>query len=765
MVKWNEVKNDPNAIKCLDHGFIVLKDFMGNDDTIVESARVSYGSGTKRVSENRGLIRYLMRHHHWTPFEMVEFRFLVKMPIFVARQFVRHRSACLTGDNLLWFDLPNAISKNKRHRYNVKIEDFYNKWYNGADAIPLKKHKDTYINKIDPSRYYTVAELSGLINRRKETIRNYIRKHLIKSNRDKNSLITILGSDYIEWAKKTNTININIKDRLQNMLLRSCNEQTNEIYQTNIVDIWKNGIKPVFEVELENGYKIKMTKDHLCFTNKGWHTLENAIGLNIDSYSYRVKNWLKNDILFAVNGIPCYQDYNWLNEQKTLALTQQQIGDIAGVSGATIKSWMRKHNIKYTKEEIGKISSRNLIGKSHPRKKTGKLTGIALENVKKSRSGPKSNFWKGGISKNLKRNTEYNNWLYSIKPIILEKYNFSCAITKEKQNLELHHIVPVWMDDNKIMDENNLIPLTRKIHRKLHSKNLEEKFIEWVNNKNDLTQFFVVNNIKLDLSSDKKKNFKRTKKQTKLVTSYSGVKNVRYVGNEMTYDLEVSGPYHNFISNGFVVHNSINEYSGRYSVMSDEFYVPDLHNILPQSKQNNQGRGGNISFEDQHAAQLLIQQCNERSYSKYQILLGECEKGYNVINGSDKRQFTMDFDGIAREIARGVLNVNNYTEWYWKCDLRNIFNFINLRADSHAQYEIQVYAKAMAELIKKHIPLAYEAFEDYILNAENFSRQEMSVIMNLIGSITEDDIQLMCENEKLSAREIKELKLKLLKRL
>lgn len=218
-----------------------------------------------------------------------------------------------------------------------------------------------------------------------------------------------------------------------------------------------------------------------------------------------------------------------------------------------------------------------------------------------------------------------------------------------------------------------------------------------------------------------------------------------------------------FVARQWIRHRSanVNEYSGRYSIMPNEFYVPELHNILPQSKQNNQGRGGEIEFEDQHAAQLLIQQCNERSFSKYQILLGECEKEYAVINGSDKRTFTPEFDGIAREIARGVINVNNYTEWYWKCDLRNIFNFIRLRADSHAQYEIRVYANAMANLIKKQVPLAFEAFEDYIQHSKSFSQQEMNVIYNLLGQLSDSDVEISAQLEKLSVREIKELKEKL----
>ena len=87
------MKIPEDAIQCLDRGFVRLVDSMGGDDAIVQAARVSYGKGTSKVSQDRGLIRYLMRHRHTTPFEMVEFKYHCKMPIFVARQWVRHRTA------------------------------------------------------------------------------------------------------------------------------------------------------------------------------------------------------------------------------------------------------------------------------------------------------------------------------------------------------------------------------------------------------------------------------------------------------------------------------------------------------------------------------------------------------------------------------------------------------------------------------------------------------------------------------------------------
>src|SRR5690349_5647476 len=110
-------------IPVLDHGFVRVIDYMGDDGSIVQAARVSYGRGTRRVSEDAGLIRYLMRHRHSTPFEMCEIKYHVKLPIFVARQWIRHRTACLAGESLLYFDMPGGRADGGRfRRHNVAVE-------------------------------------------------------------------------------------------------------------------------------------------------------------------------------------------------------------------------------------------------------------------------------------------------------------------------------------------------------------------------------------------------------------------------------------------------------------------------------------------------------------------------------------------------------------------------------------------------------------------------------------------------------------------
>jgi thymidylate synthase (FAD) len=149
-----------------------------------------------------------------------------------------------------------------------------------------------------------------------------------------------------------------------------------------------------------------------------------------------------------------------------------------------------------------------------------------------------------------------------------------------------------------------------------------------------------------------------------------------------------------FVARQWIRHRTanVNEYSGRYSVMKDEFYIPDAENLRQQSKTNKQGGEQIMSADDAQAyIDILAEQC-DKAYATY---LDQIEKG------------------VAREQSRMILPVNNYTEWYWKIDLHNLFHFLGLRCDTHAQWEIRVFAEAMLKLITPIVPVAVEAWNDY----------------------------------------------------
>ena len=176
-----------------------------------------------------------------------------------------------------------------------------------------------------------------------------------------------------------------------------------------------------------------------------------------------------------------------------------------------------------------------------------------------------------------------------------------------------------------------------------------------------------------------------------------------------------------FVARQWVRHRTanINEYSLRYSEARDEFYIPDEEHILFQSKLNKQGRSGEVPADLKKKVQDYFRDISDKSYSIY-----------SELNDA----------GIARELARAVLPVNLYTEWYWKNDLHNILHFLSLRLDPHAQYEIRIYAEAMAEIVKKIAPFAYEAFKDYVVGGMRFSSIEQARLTEKLPDGVIDDL-------------------------
>ena len=407
----------------LDHGFVSLVDSMGNDAAIAQAARCSYGAGTKKISDDRNLIRYLVRKNHTSPLEQVEIKLHCKMPIFVARQWVRHRTACLAGD------VPVSFGAEKH--YTCTMKELYNEWKMGK--------------------------------------------------------------------------------QIQHMLIKTVNEKTGEVYNSRIKNIWSSGVKPVHKIKFSDNSLLKATMDHRCLTTKGWMTLKEALESKADFY-----------------GI----------EEKDQVLIR--------------------------------------------------------------------------------------------KPI--------------------------------------------------------------------------------------------------------EITSIKYTGEEETFDLEVEGPFHNFIAGGVVVHNSLNEMSGRYSIMPLQFYTPEHSNIKAQSKTNKQGREEDIDEQDINQYILNLNNCRNQSSEAY------------------KQAIKSD---IARELARIDLPLSTYTEWYWKMDLHNLMHFLNLRCDGHAQWEIRQYADIIGGIVKMVTPIAFEAWEDYKFYAQVFTRLDCILLQKTLTqgkSPTKEDAL----NIGMSAREWQE---------
>ncbi len=200
-----------------------------------------------------------------------------------------------------------------------------------------------------------------------------------------------------------------------------------------------------------------------------------------------------------------------------------------------------------------------------------------------------------------------------------------------------------------------------------------------------------------------------------------------------------------FIARQWIRHRTanVNEYSARYSILDKEFYLPKIENLAAQSQSNRQGRGDVLQGVQAKKVLDLLKNDAEQTYNNYEMMLNERYDG-SVI---DEKEI-----GLARELARMNLTLNTYTQWYWKTDLLNLMNFLRLRADHHAQYEIRTYADAMLDTLKKWVPITYEAFMDYRVGGTEVSAKGKIILQKLIKG---EDVDL--DQSGLSKREWNEL--------
>lgn len=223
-----------------------------------------------------------------------------------------------------------------------------------------------------------------------------------------------------------------------------------------------------------------------------------------------------------------------------------------------------------------------------------------------------------------------------------------------------------------------------------------------------------------------------------------------------------------FVARQWIRHRtaSINEMSGRYSIMPDEFFVPHASDISPQSKANKQGRDGELPETVRLNMANTIRQSGEMAFQVYQELHSgwpwfDADGNEYVIPQVDEpipdRKLHDEGHGMARELARTLLPLGTYTEFYWKIDLHNLFHFLRLRLDSHAQKEIRVFADLIRGLVQEWVPVAYEAFVDYRLEAETFSRMEVAALREIVASLDPVLTEVLLKGSKhldgISARE------------
>ena len=200
-----------------------------------------------------------------------------------------------------------------------------------------------------------------------------------------------------------------------------------------------------------------------------------------------------------------------------------------------------------------------------------------------------------------------------------------------------------------------------------------------------------------------------------------------------------------FVARQWIRHRTanVNEYSARYSVLDREFYVPEEVHLAAQSSSNRQGRGNILGGTEAKRVLDILREDAQMTYDHYIEMLNESEEG-NIIDVSK--------EGLARELARMNLTLSTYTQWYWKTDLHNLLNFLSLRADTHAQYEIRVYADAMMETLRRWCPITFQSFSDHRVEGVTLSGKAIKVVKKLISGV-----HINQEESGMSKREWREL--------
>lgn len=702
--------------KILDHGFIGLVDWMGDDQDIVDAARVSYGRGTKKVSTNRGLIRYLLRHKHTSPTEMAQLKFHVKLPIFVARQWIRHRTGCLAGDTQLDF-----VTQDLK-RYPVTMKKFHDLWHEKAMRPARGKIKPSYSERLKNGRAYTVVELANLVERRPEDIRQLINRGSLSAEKREQNRITdpvyfITKKQWQEWAETNFEVpQVVSRERLQRMRLRFYNEETDQIELTSVRDIWSSGIKSVYRISTEHA-SLRLTMDHFCLTDRGWLPLRDFVNPETGMASAKIA---RNRPVVLGNDHVEYQivDEKWVDVPKTDGF--------------------------YQISDYGRLRSR----------KSGEWKDMTLSPTNT-----------GYVCLNIQYPDGQRTRL--VHHLVLEAFGYP----RESVLNECRHL-------NGNPSDNRL------------------KNLKWGSPKEN--------------GEDRINHMMTTKNRV----TYDEITQVEYEGEEEVYDLEVETPFHNFIANGFVVHNSFNEYSARYSVLDQEMYIPAREDAKPQSSTNKQGRDlSEITENEYNAVVSVMENAFAEAFVAYKYLLGPEKVQQNgeeftvmppmpeniqnrafvwkeaAINALLKVQedtfertgerieiddamidakikeyyeanklavFDENYAGLARELARIVIPVAVYTQWYWSVNLHNLMHFIRLRSDEHAQKEIRVYSDKIREILEPLFPLTMEAFDEYVMGAKTFSKTEMKMLRELVSGRISSEVLGLLKQDGMTKREIEE---------
>lgn len=692
------------AVRIGEHGIVWLQRVYGNEKDIVAAARVSYQKGTTRVQTDEGLVDYLLRHLHTSPSEMAEVRLMLRMPQSIAVHLLRHRTACLSGDTKLWFDEPFGLGRGGRKRRAMSIAEFYKKWHFGAPHVAKTREIHLSTQGVDPDRLYTVPELAKASGLKLGNVYVAVKKAKLAkatlfSKMAQREVPAVLGSDWVSHRERpTEEIPVDLRPRLEKMSLRSCNEETGEIYATHVTDIWETGVKPVFRVTLEGGNTVKMTEDHRCLTDAGWMTLAEAVSPKLNPET-GVTSWRPGP-LFAANGQPVHRSAEWLKTKRAQGLSVSQIADEAGMSYHTIRKELKAKGLQFTPKERAALSSATQRGTKRQGLRWNSNSG------KNAKRGPENHFWRGGVSTDRE---SVGAWTTSNAKKVHEANNFQCVNCGSGGKLHAHHVVPVFKSRELAQELSNLTTMCVGCHTRLHALGLEQE-LETRLKSNTPKPFNL-----FDLGLVSERQLPKSQRSQKLARTFKKVVAVEYAGEEMTYDLSVRGPFHNFVADGFVVHNSVNAESARYSILSEDYWLPELSgkgSLRAPSGTNKQAGEVPLEAELNDELRAKMDEANKAAFKTYNELLAA---------------------NVCREQARMVLPNATFTRLIFKQDLNNLIKMLKLRDDDHAQYETQAYAKAIKDLVRPHFPNLFASAEEHVWGAVNVPKSGFRALTHIVN--------------------------------
>lgn len=527
------------------------------------------------------------------------------------------------------------------------------------------------------------------------------------------------------------------KARLKKMNLRVLNEETKIFELGHVQDVMHSGVQPVYRITLDDGKTLDCTTQHRLLTSEGWQTMEDAVGLvtnlrhevlartkscevlcngvelqgieRLDAL-YTQKSWLSEQIscgltarqiaqqcdsqpevirywakhfqlelnsgykpgLKTVVGNGCYRDRHWLESQLAKGLHADEMAQYAGCSVEAIKKWVYKYGLKLNKRSPGTPTPWNKGQKGYTLQLSEESRQQRRENAKRyTLRGEASNFWKGGT---VSERGLIAAWTRQIAPQVHQKFDYICQQCGVRGGeLHAHHLVPVFADESLAYEFDNLISVCKRCHEDIHSHHCEAEFAQSYKPIVEPHQW----------------NTKPKPKGRRLKAHAVKVVNVEYLGLQDTYDIEVEGPWHNFVANGMVVHNSF-RYTGQriVDVATGDRDVEDVFYLRPVGKYDNrQGKKYEYTPEQRQAD---LQWC-----------IDGCKRYHQRVQ-----------EGLAEEHARGLIPFDARQHFVVSCNTRSLMHLLDLRWKRDAQLEAQKFCELLFDHFEQWSPAIAHWYQD-----------------------------------------------------